>query len=123
MRTRYFYRPEHPRANERGFVSQEDLGDYAEEQRALDAPIMVDRFYENTSTVDGVDIGSRRKYRDYCKEHNVTNSADFKETWKKDAETRAKFFTEGGDHKERAERRETVARAWYELENRRGNRR
>jgi hypothetical protein len=44
---------------------------------ARNAPIMVDRFMEGASTQDGVDIGSRRKRKDYMR---ATGSADASDT-------------------------------------------
>lgn len=76
MRRKWVYKPGHPKANERGFVSWEDYGG-SSETRALDAPVMVDRFYENTKATDGTDIGSRRKHRDYMKANGLAPASDF----------------------------------------------
>lgn len=63
---------------------------------------------------DGTPISGRRAYNAYCKEHNVTNPADFKEEWAKKAEQRAKLFTPGsGYDKER--RREALLRNYKEF--------
>jgi hypothetical protein len=55
---------------------------------AKSAPIMVDRFYENTVAIDGkTDIGSRKKYREYLKQTGFCHASDFsKETIAKNRE-------------------------------------
>jgi hypothetical protein len=110
MGKRYVYKPNHPRANERGFVDYAFIGSDSEEAR--NAPIMLDRFYENTTATDGTDIGSRKKHRDYMRRMGVTHSSDFSSKWyenlRKDRERRDK-----------EERREAVARATYEVLERR----
>lgn len=75
-------------------------------EEARSAPIMVDRFMEGAVTQDGVDIGSRRKRRDYMKATNSADASDFSrgfiEKVKKDNEAAVSRAT-----------RETVARiAW-----------
>jgi hypothetical protein len=111
MRKRWYYRPGHPKASPNGFVLEEDLGTVAE-SRALDAPILMDRFYENTATMEGIDIGSRRKHKAYMKENGYTHPSDFTGQWAKAAEER-KAISEG-KHDNRA-RREDVARALYQI--------
>lgn len=108
---KWVYKPGHPRANERGFVAYEDLG-VQEESLAINAPIVTDRFYENTkSPVDGSDIGSRRKHRDHMKRYNLTIASDFKGTWEKAAVDRESIRSGTHDTKER---RQQIERAWYE---------
>jgi hypothetical protein len=110
---RYFYRPGHPKASANGFVSEADIG-WEPPVEAKNAPIMVDRFYENTKATDGADIGSRRKHKEYMKAHNVTNSGDFSPEWY--ANKRKEYEREYAK-----ERRETLERAAYNvLERRRG---
>lgn len=115
-RSVYLYRPGHPKASERGFVSIDDLGEEPA-VRALDAPFAVGRFYENQCTVEGHDIGSRRKHREYMKQNNLTTMDDYKETWK-----RAEHIRKHGDPADRKARREAVGRAAYEVEKKRGRR-
>lgn len=74
---RFYFRPGHPKASPNGFVSAEDLGAY-ETPKACNAPIMMDRFYENTAATDGTDIGSRRKHREYMRANNLTTVDDYK---------------------------------------------
>lgn len=70
------------------------------------------------SPIDGRVIHGRRGLREHNKEHNVTNMADFTETWKKAAEDRAKFFS--GDPTYDSKRRiEHIKRAWEKERNKR----
>jgi hypothetical protein len=109
-------------SKERGrFVWDEAQGrlvraeDYHAPERALDAPIMMDRFYENTCATDGVDIGSRRKHRQYMRERGLTTVDDYKETFAKKAAER-EAAKEGRVPSKT--RRETLARAMYQIDNR-----
>ena len=88
--------------------------EYVEPVLAKDAPIASGRFYENQKMLDGADVGSRKRYNEYLKVRGLTHSDDFKEQWKKDAERRAKFYTQGGDAAEHKARREIVGKAFYE---------
>lgn len=81
--------------------------EYIAPEIALTAPVMVDRFYENTVAIDGkTDIGSRKKYREYLKRTGFAHSSDFspefceKQRKAKDAESSKRT-------------RETVARIAY----------
>ena len=96
------------------------IGEYVPPPRALDAPIMVDRFYEGALATDGTDIGSRQKHREYMRQNNLTTIDDFTETWKKEDTRKAAMRADprAGDL-DHAERREQIARATYEIENRR----
>ena len=86
--------------------------EYVPEALARDAPIMMDRFYENTAATDGTDIGSRRKHRQYMKEHGVTTADDFKGQWKQ-AQERREAVKHG--HLPDPKRREALERAMYKL--------
>ena len=108
---RYFYRPGHPKASANGFVAQEDLG-WEPPALAKFAPIVTDRHYENLQSTEGTDIGSRRKHQEYMKAHNVTVSADYSPEW---YEKQRKEHVE----KDNKDRREAVARATYEVMERR----
>lgn len=108
---KWVYKPGHPKANDRGFVAWEDYGDWTEE-RALDAPILSGRFYENVqSPIDGSDIGSRTKHREHMKQHNVTIATDYAGEWEKAKAQREAM--QKGEH-DTSERKEAVERAWYE---------
>ena len=50
-----------------------------------------DRHYDGMRTIDGVDISSRSKHREYMKRTGLTSTSDYTETWKKQADERAKF--------------------------------
>ena len=77
------------------------------EARALDAPVMSGRFYENLTTLEGEDIGSREKYQRYMREKGVTNMSDFSDGWY------ARLNAERKRDQAKA-RRDAVARAVYE---------
>ena len=61
---------------------------------------------EFVSPIDGQVVRGRAAYREYTKRHNVTNVADYKETWEKAAKDRARLFTPGSkyDRERRIER-------------------
>lgn len=58
------------------------------------------------SPIDGKVVSGRAALRQHDKQHNVTNVADFKDTWAKAAEQRARLFTPGSkyDRERRIER-------------------
>ena len=110
----YYYRPGHPKASPGGFVSAEDLTEIPmEPPQALHAPIMVDRFYENTRATDGTDIGSRSKHREYMKRNGLTTADDFKSTWAKQAEQREQIRQGQMPSKSR---REVLERRMYQID-------
>ena len=115
MSKRYVYRPGHPRANERGFVDWNDLG-WEQEKRAVNAPIMAGRFYENTAATDGTDIGSRKRHREYMHSRGLTTADDYPKFWDAKAKERAVALSPEWDQKGR---RDDIARTKYELEHRR----
>lgn len=118
-RCTYVYRPGDPNANERGMVDASIAGAPPDDEKhAINAGIMSGRFYENTKTQDGQDIGSRKKLAEYKKREGVELRADYGESWfKKHRKQRTEFF-EGRYNPDRAERRETIARVVHELEQR-----
>lgn len=104
------------RKPERGrFIYDAKLGrcvpadEYRAEERAVDAPIMVDRFYEGARATDGTDIGSRRKHRAYMREHGLTTADDYKGEWAQ-AEARRQDRRENLRLPDK-NRREAIARA------------
>lgn len=113
QRGRSVYRPGHPLANERGFVSVADLR--LDETRALDAPVMAGRFYEGTVATDGTDIGSRQKHQAYMKQHGLAHESDFRECGAKARAERERFYRGEQDDKPYVE---AVERSLYELEKR-----
>lgn len=83
--------------------------DYCPPERAVNAPILVDRFYEGVKATDGTDIGSRRKHRAYMKAHGLTTADDFGPGYF----TRIKREREAATKKER---REVIARRMWEID-------
>jgi hypothetical protein len=87
---------------------------------------MVDRFYENTSVpvyengqVKQVDIGSRKRHREYMRQRGLTTADDFDKPggeWEraaKEREQRAK-----GIFPDARERRQELGRIAYEVDKR-----
>lgn len=70
------------------------------------------------SPVDGSVISGRAALREHDKRHGVTNVADFKGQWQKQASDRAKLFTPGSGY-DRERRVETIKRAYEEVRNKR----
>lgn len=66
------------------------------------------------SPVDGKVVGGRRALREHNKRHNVTNTADFTNVWKKQSEERAKAYV-GGQGYDSARRIEHLKRAYEKL--------
>lgn len=55
---------------------------------------------------DGTVISGRVAYNEYCRKNGVTNPADFKETWARAEQERAKLFTPGSGHDSERRKRE-----------------
>lgn len=70
-----------------------------------------DRLYSGSPFVgtDGTVVDSKKKHREYMKRHNLTTADDYKGTWDRAAQERAKLYTGAGY--DRDARREAVARA------------
>jgi hypothetical protein len=81
--------------------------DYVPPAHAVNAPIMVDRFYEGTKSTDGIDIGSRRKHRAYMKDRGLAPADDFSPGYYDRLKREQK-------REAQKSRRETVARAVYQ---------
>jgi hypothetical protein len=109
-RRRWIYRPD-PDTGE--LVALEVSPDYEPPVRTQ---VSMDRHYENTAATDGTDIGSRRRHREYMKQHNLTTADDYKETWAKASQQRQDFFE--GRHRD-SQLREAIGRAWHDLERKR----
>lgn len=75
MRCRLYYRPGHPRANAHGFVDSQDLDEAPPEPTHV--PVVTDLFMDGHVTVDGEDIGSRRKRKDYMARTGSLDATDF----------------------------------------------
>lgn len=63
------------------------------------------------SPVDGSLITGRAALREHNKKHEVTNVADYKETWAKAEQERAKFYSGSGGY-DRERRIESIKRAY-----------
>jgi hypothetical protein len=87
--------------------------DYVPPSRALDAPFMVDRFYEGIATLEGEDIGSRRKHREYMRRNGLTSMSDYSPEY---YERMRKERAEGA----RKRLAEAIDRKFEEIQNRRG---
>jgi hypothetical protein len=87
--------------------------EYRPPARALDAPIMAGRFYENQATLDGDDIGSRSRYKEYLRTHGVTHASDYREHYVRKTKEREKVFSGDFDHRAR---RDAIGRAMYQVE-------
>lgn len=72
--------------------------------------------YGHIQATDGTDLSTKRRHREYMKKHGLTLSEDYRESWKKAAEDRARAFTEGPKS---ATRRESIERAMYQVMNKR----
>jgi len=108
---RYVYRPGHPKASQYGFVKITDI-EQEPSHNALNAPILMDRFYENTKATDGTDIGSRRKHRAYMRDRGLAPTDDFSPSW---YESQAKAKA----RENQRDLHETVARATHDVLDRR----
>jgi len=96
-------------------TKQLELVGLVDESQAINAPILMDRFYENTAATDGVDIGSRRKHREYMKQRDLAPSSDFSPSWYAKQKRTEVLETN-------KIRREDVSRATYEVLDRRNSR-
>jgi len=105
MARKWVYRPKDPNASPNGFV---EITAAATETRAVDAPILTGRFYENTKTTEGVDIGSRRKHRVYMRDRGLAPTSDFSPQFY-ESQKKAEQLADKKD------RRETIARATWEV--------
>lgn len=78
--------------------------------------VMGDRHYDGLQATDGTDISTRTKHREYMKAHGLATMDDFQQTWKREAERRARYFQ--GQPGTGAVSRDDVARAIHQLESR-----
>ena len=73
------------------------------------------------SPIDGRVIKGRKGLREHNKQHNVTNIADFKETWEKAAKERERFFS-GDPTYDSKRRKEHLIQAYEKLQSERRRR-
>jgi putative FmdB family regulatory protein len=78
---------------------------------AMHNPLASDRAYEGLRTLDGVDVSSRTKHRQYMKERGLTTADDYRDEWKRAGECRARALA-GED----PTRRDDLARSIAKLE-------
>jgi hypothetical protein len=83
--------------------------EYRAPERAIDAPILAGRFYENTCATDGSDIGSRTKHRAYMRDRGLASADDFSPGYYERVRKQAQA-------QHRKDRRETIARRLYEID-------
>jgi hypothetical protein len=81
-----------------------------EASRAIDNPLAGDRAYDGLRTLDGVDVSTRTKHRQYMKERGLTTADDYRDEWTRAAQTRVRDLA-GED----PSRREDLARAIAKL--------
>lgn len=81
-------------------VSEDFRGEGAERQ-----PVFTDRHYDGArSPIDGTDIGSRAKRKEYMRTHGLVDADDYRGEWQKRAEQRQEFRRTGEDGKDWAGR-------------------
>lgn len=114
MRRRYIYDPIGKVMVD--VTDEKPLGHRAE-LRDYQKLLWNDRHYHNTRALDGTDIGTRKKHNEYMKRNGLAMVSDFNQHWKTAEKKRAAVFA-GKD----PSRREDVARAFYQVENKRGRR-
>lgn len=84
------------------------------EERDVRVPVVTDRYMEGVRALDGVDIGSRRKRRDYMRARDLVDFDDLKGVNERAAKERAERLA--GTHEgDKRERREALERAWHKL--------
>ena len=75
IRGTFYYRPGHPKANHYGMVEEHDLEAIPQEPgRTM---VLTDLYMDGQATVEGIDIGSRRKRREYMKRTGSLDASDF----------------------------------------------
>lgn len=76
-----------------------------------DAVLWGDRHYDGMRALDGTDISSRTKHREYMKANNLAMMDDYKNTWATSEKRRTEYRS--GQHG--ACRRQDIERAIYTL--------
>lgn len=78
-------------------------------------PVVGDSHYVGLkSPIDGTDISSRRKHREYMREKGLTTADDYKSEWAQAQKSREAMLT--GQPFDTKRRREQIAKAVYEAE-------
>jgi hypothetical protein len=105
MRKRYRWNPK--------TLQQEPINEEASQNPGL---IIMGDIPDFVSPIDGRIVHGRAGLRAHNKEHDVTNAADYKETWKKAGQERANFYS-GGQYDSKR-RKEALIRAYDTLQRR-----
>lgn len=93
-----------------------DASSYRPPTRAEGLQISTDRHYENTATLDGHDIGSRRKREEYMRVNGLADPRDFRGTLADAERKRARESEYKGATPERVrEVADIIGRKAYEL--------
>lgn len=112
----YMFRPDHPLASANGMVEVVYL-DPDEVELALAGPkhvaIVGDSHHDGVrSPIDGADISSKTKRRQYMKDKGLADYDDYQGVWAK-AEKRREAVRTG--HFDEKERTEAVEKAWWQV--------
>jgi len=89
---------------------------YVPEPRAVNNALAGDRHYDGLRAVDGADISTRSKHREYMKRHGLTTADDFTQSWAKAEKARNEYRITG---KGGAVTRDDIGRAIHQLESKR----
>jgi hypothetical protein len=87
--------------------------DYQPDLRTDSGALWGDRSYDGLRATDGTDISSRSKHREYMRANNLATADDFKDSWAKAQEQRAKYVQQGGTFSKR-----DIERAIHQLQRR-----
>jgi len=86
------------------------------ERRALDAPVMAGRFYENVVATDGTDIGTRAKREEYMRKNGLADPSDFTQHLAQKRAERDRFYQTGfGTAEQEKSAKQAADRALHEI--------
>jgi hypothetical protein len=71
-----------------------------------------DAHYDGLRATDGTDISTRKKHREYMKQHGLTTADDYSSSWAKAKKEREDYYTRGGTIT-----RNDILRVIHQLEN------
>lgn len=104
MRRRYLYRP-----NEQGGVDVTEVSsDYQRHEERV--PLYTDLFMDGHTAVDGTDIGSKPKRREYMNSRGLADASDFTNYWAKCRSEREAIRS--GTSQDNGQIRASLERAW-----------
>lgn len=78
--SRWVFRPDHPKASRFGMVPVADLGDFDEGDKRV--MVMTDFYMDGAHSQDGVDIGSRRKRKQFMQARGLADASDYSDDWR-----------------------------------------